>query len=65
MTVGSYAQKEWTIDVGGPVSKELAYRFSYSGTDSKGYWQGDYYNKNHSTLRSPSPSGQRKSTKSS
>ena len=28
VTVGSYAQKEWTVDVGGPLSKELAYRFS-------------------------------------
>ncbi len=46
-TVGSYSQKEWTIDVGGPISPTAAYRFSYSGTDSKGYsW--DYYNKNHS-----------------
>ncbi len=57
-TVGSYSQKEWTLDVGGPITKTAAYRFSYSGTDSKGYsW--DYYNKNHSiygalTLR-PSP----------
>ena len=46
-TIGSYSQKEWTIDVGGPLSKQFAYRFSYSGTDSKGYWW-DYYNKNHS-----------------
>ena len=47
LTIGSYSQKEWTIDTGGPISKEAAYRFSYSGTDSKGYsW--DYYNKNHS-----------------
>ncbi len=46
-TVGSYGQKEWTVDVGGPLSKELAYRFSYSGTDSNGYWH-DYYNKNNS-----------------
>jgi catecholate siderophore receptor len=45
-TVGSYAQKEWNIDVGGPLSKQVAYRFSYSGTDSQGYWH-DYYNKNH------------------
>lgn len=45
-TIGSYSQKEWTIDVGGPLSKQLAYRFSYSGTDSKGFWW-DYYNKNH------------------
>ncbi|MEY2882126.1 MAG: Ferripyoverdine receptor precursor [Verrucomicrobiota bacterium] len=47
ITLGSYSQKEWTVDVGGPLSKELAYRFSYSGQDSKGYWV-DYYNKNHS-----------------
>lgn len=46
-TAGSYGQKEWTIDVGGPLSKQLAYRFSYSGTDSNGYWH-DYYNKNNS-----------------
>ncbi len=47
VTVGSYSQKEWTIDVGGPLSKTAAYRFSYSGQDSKGYWY-DFYNKNHS-----------------
>jgi outer membrane receptor protein involved in Fe transport len=46
-TVGSYGQKEWTIDVGGPLSKDLAYRFSYSGVDSNGY-SHDYYNKNNS-----------------
>ncbi len=45
-TVGSYSQKSWTFDVGGPISKDVAYRVSYSGTDSKGYWH-DYYNKNH------------------
>ena len=45
-TLGSYGQKEWSIDVGGPLSKVAAYRFSYSGTDSNGYWH-DYYNKNH------------------
>jgi catecholate siderophore receptor len=45
-TVGSYSQKEWNVDVGGPLSKTLAYRFSYSGQDSKGYWH-DYYNKNN------------------
>jgi len=46
-TIGSYSQKAWTIDYGGPLSKEVAYRISYSGTDSKGYWH-DYFNKNHS-----------------
>ncbi len=47
VTLGSYSQKAWTIDYGGPLSKTTAYRISYSGTDSKGYWH-DYYNKNHS-----------------
>jgi outer membrane receptor protein involved in Fe transport len=47
VTVGSYSKKGWTVDVGGPLSKTSAYRFSYSGEDSKGYWH-DYYNKNNS-----------------
>lgn len=47
VTIGSYSQKEWTIDTGGPLSPTAAYRFSYSGQDSQGYWY-DYYNKNHS-----------------
>ena len=47
VTVGSYGQKAWTVDVGGPISKEVAYRISYSGENSKGYWH-DYYNKNQS-----------------
>ena len=47
ITIGSYSQKEWTVDQGGPISNDLAYRFSYSGQDSQGYWY-DYYNKNHS-----------------
>ncbi len=47
ITVGTYSQKEWTLDVGGPIAKDVAYRFSYSGQDSKGYSR-DFYNKNHS-----------------
>ena len=47
VTLGSYSQKAWTFDVGGPINKDVAYRISYSGEDSKGYWH-DYYNKNHS-----------------
>ncbi|MBX3737889.1 MAG: TonB-dependent receptor [Candidatus Didemnitutus sp.] len=47
VTIGSYSQKEWTIDVGGPISSKAAYRLSYSGQDSKGYWH-NYYNKNNS-----------------
>ena len=47
VTVGSYSKKAWSVDVGGPLSKELAYRISYSGEDSKGYWH-NYYNKNNS-----------------
>lgn len=37
-TIGSYATNKWTLDTGGPFSKELAYRFSYSGEDTKGYY---------------------------
>lgn len=47
VTIGSYSQKAWSFDVGGPIDKTTAYRISYSGEDSKGYWH-DYYNKNHS-----------------
>lgn len=47
ITVGTYSQKEWTLDVGGPIAKDVAYRFSYSGQDSKGYSR-DFYNRNHS-----------------
>ena len=39
-TYGSYNTNRWTLDSGGPISKTLAYRFSYSGEDSDGY----YYN---------------------
>ncbi len=38
LTIGSYDTKRWTLDVGGPISKELAYRFSYSGENSSGYY---------------------------
>ena len=37
-TIGSYSTNRWTIDAGGPFSKELAYRVSYSGEDTKGYY---------------------------
>jgi hypothetical protein len=39
-TYGSYNTNRWTIDTGGPISDKLAYRLSYSGEDSDGY----YYN---------------------
>ncbi|HEY0968610.1 MAG TPA: TonB-dependent receptor [Opitutaceae bacterium] len=39
-TIGSYDVNRWTLDFGGPVSPELAYRVSYSGENSEGY----YYN---------------------
>ncbi len=38
VTLGSYSTSKWTVDVGGPFSKELAYRFSYSGENTKGYY---------------------------
>jgi outer membrane receptor protein involved in Fe transport len=37
-TVGSYDTNRWNLDLGGPISPDLAYRFSYSGEDSNGYW---------------------------
>jgi outer membrane receptor for monomeric catechols len=37
-TYGSYNTNRWTLDVGGPISPTLAYRFSYSGEDSDGFW---------------------------
>jgi outer membrane receptor protein involved in Fe transport len=37
-TLGSYNTNRWTVDTGGPFSKQLAYRFSYSGEDTKGYY---------------------------
>lgn len=37
-TTGSYGLNRWTVDVGGPFSKTLAYRVSYSGEASRGYW---------------------------
>jgi outer membrane receptor for monomeric catechols len=37
-TAGSYDTNRWTIDIGGPISPTLAYRFSYSGEDSDGYY---------------------------
>ena len=46
VTLGSYDTKRWTLDVGGPISKQLAYRFSYSGEDSTGYYI-DGFKKTH------------------
>jgi catecholate siderophore receptor len=37
-TMGSYDTNRWTLDTGGPISPTLAYRFSYSGEDSDGYY---------------------------
>ena len=47
LTVGSYETFRWGLDIGGPVSKQLAYRISYAGEDSKGYYY-DQYAKKHS-----------------
>ncbi|MEN9813780.1 MAG: Ferripyoverdine receptor precursor, partial [Verrucomicrobiota bacterium] len=47
VTLGSDDQREWTVDLGGPISRTAAYRVSYSGQDSRGYWE-NYFNRNHS-----------------
>src|SRR5262249_36632709 len=39
VTVGSYDVYRWTADYGAPISKETAYRVSYSGEQSKGYYR--------------------------
>ena len=46
-TIGSYNTNKWTLDTGGPFSKELAYRFSYSGENSEGYYT-DGHKRTHS-----------------
>ncbi|MBI3886927.1 MAG: TonB-dependent receptor [Opitutae bacterium] len=38
VTVGSYNTLRWTADYNVPVSKKTAYRLSYSGEDSEGYY---------------------------
>ena len=39
-TFGSYDQYLWTVDAGGPIIKDvLAWRMSYSGEDSKSYYE--------------------------
>lgn len=45
-TIGSYNTNKWTVDFGGPTSEEFAYRVSYSGDYSDGYWH-DYYRRMH------------------
>jgi hypothetical protein len=37
-TIGSYDTNRWTMDIGGPINPDLAYRFSYSGEDSDGFY---------------------------
>ncbi|MGC4073243.1 MAG: TonB-dependent receptor plug domain-containing protein [Nibricoccus sp.] len=44
-TVGSYETRRWGLDTGGPVSDKLAYRVSYSGEDSEGYYYDSYTKK--------------------
>ncbi len=46
-TIGSYSTTRWMLDVGGPISKEWAYRFSYSGEESIGYYT-DGHKRTHS-----------------
>ena len=37
-TIGSYNTNKWTLDYGAPLSKTSAYRFSYSGEETQGYY---------------------------
>lgn len=47
ITVGSYNTHKWTFDMGGPLSSRLAYRLSYSGENTKGYYV-DGHKRTHS-----------------
>jgi hypothetical protein len=47
VTVGTDNILRFGVDVGGPVSDKLAYRVSYSGEDSEGFYD-DEYRKSHS-----------------
>jgi outer membrane receptor protein involved in Fe transport len=38
VTVGSFDIYRWTLDYGAPISSKTAYRISYSGEQSKGYY---------------------------
>jgi outer membrane receptor protein involved in Fe transport len=42
VTIGSYNTRRWTADIGGPISKTVAYRVSYSGEDSEGYYENGF-----------------------
>tara|TARA_B110000037_G_scaffold222271_2_gene296433 strand:- start:30194 stop:32512 length:2319 start_codon:yes stop_codon:yes gene_type:complete len=42
VTLGQYDKRMWTIDFGGPISEKLAYRISYSGEDSEGYFDHSF-----------------------
>ncbi len=35
----SYLSPEWTLDLGGPITKDLAFRVSYLGRESDSYYQ--------------------------
>ncbi len=38
-TYGDYSTRRWQADVGGPITKELAWRVSYEGEDSRSYFR--------------------------
>ena len=38
-TIGEYNLRRWQVDVGGPITKDLAWRVSYQGEDSGSYYR--------------------------
>ena len=42
VTAGSDSVFRYSLDYGAPVSEKLAYRFSYSGEDSEGYYDDEF-----------------------
>lgn len=41
-TLGTEDVYRWTLDVGGPISENTAYRISYSGENSDGWYENEY-----------------------
>lgn len=41
-TVGTDEVRRWSLDYGAPISEKVAYRFSYSGEDSEGFYVDEY-----------------------
>jgi catecholate siderophore receptor len=41
-TIGSDDIRRWSLDYGAPINDKFAYRVSYAGEDSEGYYENEY-----------------------